>query len=208
MKTSSKPNLENLPQESRGQHSKTILPTAPLPEHVSHNIETIIELHARHEQQVSQHQRTVEAVTAFFGRPRFLYSILLAIILWVLPNSLPRRFSVPRFDPPPFAWLQFALATSSLLVTTGVLVTQNRQEKLAEQRAQLTLQLNLLSEQKIAKLIALVEELRRDLPNVKNRQDPEAEMMKEAADPHAVMAALEETLTEELASLHSQETSN
>ena len=83
-------------------------------------------------------------------------------------------------------------------MTAGVLIRQNRQEKLAEQRAQLALQLNLLSEQKVAKLIALIEELRKDLPNVKNRYDPEAEMMKEAADPHAVMEALEETLTQEL----------
>jgi uncharacterized membrane protein len=127
------------------------------------------------------------------------------IVLWVTPNILPKRLGLPRFDPPPFSWLQFSLAIGSLLMTTGVLIKQNRQEKLAEQRAQLSLQLNLLSEQKIAKLIALVEELRQDLPNVKNRHDPEAEMMKEAADPHAVIVALEETLTEELANLQQQE---
>ena len=191
-----KPNPENLLEDKSGR--RAVLHTAPLPEPITQNIEAIIKLHARHEQDVSQHQRTVETVTAFFGRPRFLYSILLAITLWVVPNSLPRRFGIPRFDPPPFAWLQFALATSSLLLTTGVLIKQNRQEKLAEQRAQLTLQLNLLSEQKIAKLIALLEELRRDLPNVKNRYDPEAETMKEAADPQAVISALEETLIREL----------
>ena len=198
METSSKQNHENSPQESPGTRRPSILPTAPLPEHISQNIETIIALHARHEQNVSPHQRLVETVTAFFGRPAFLYSIVLAITLWVIPNALPRRFGVPRFDPPPFAWLQFSLSIGSLLVTAGVLVTQNRQEKLAEQRAQLTLQLNLLSEQKIAKLIALLEELRRDLPDVKNRYDPEAETMKEATDPHAVILALEETLTREL----------
>ncbi len=193
-----KQNSENLLEDKSGSRRRAILHTAPLPEPITQNIEAIIKLHARHEQDVSQQQRTVETVTAFVGRPAFLYSILLAITLWVVPNALPRRFGVPRFDPPPFAWLQFALTTASLLVTTGVLVTQNRQENLAEQRAQLTLQLNLLSEQKIAKLIALLEELRRDLPDVKNRYDPEAETMKEATDPHAVILALEETLTREL----------
>jgi hypothetical protein len=53
----------------------------------------------------------------------------------------------------------------------------------------------------------LIEELRCDLPNVKNRYDPDAEMLKEAADPHAVMEALEETLTQELEILQNQETS-
>jgi uncharacterized membrane protein len=92
-------------------------------------------------------------------------------------------------------------------MSTGVLIKQNRQEMLAEQRAQLSLQLNLLSEQKIAKLIALVEELRCDLPMVKDRYDPEAEVMKQPTDPQMVMTTLEETLAQELAELQKQETS-
>jgi len=61
------------------------------------------------------------------------------------------------------------------------------------------LQLNLLSEQKIAKIIAILEELRADLPNVHDRYDPEAIVMQEAADPIAVLNALQETLQRELA---------
>ena len=87
-----------------------------------------------------------------------------------------------------------------------MLIKQERQEKLAEQRAQLSLQLNLLSKQKIAKLIGLVEELRQDIPNVKNRSDPEAEMMKSFTDPHAIINVLEETLASELANFSQQKT--
>ncbi len=206
METNIKPNSKDSPQKLSQTPRQTILPTAPLPEHISQNIETIIALHRRYEEDVPQHQRVVETVTAFFGRPAFLYSILLGIILWVTPNVLPRRLGIARFDPVPFPWLQFSLTTGSLLVTTGVLIKQERQEKLAEQRAQLSLQLNLLSEQKIAKLIALIEELRQDIPNVKNRSDPEAEMMKEAIDPHAIIDVLEETLASELANFPKQET--
>ncbi len=64
-----------------------------------------------------------------------------------------------------------------------VLNTQNRQGRHAEQRSHLDLQVNLLAEQKIAKLIALVEELRRDLPQVRDRVDHVAEAMKESVDP-------------------------
>ena len=53
------------------------------------------------------------------------------------------------------------------------------------------LQLNLLSEQKIAKLISLVEELRTDLPNVKNRADLEAEIMQQAIDPQAILEVIQ-----------------
>ncbi|MDF5739447.1 MULTISPECIES: DUF1003 domain-containing protein [unclassified Nostoc] len=207
MQTNNKSNPSDSSQVSSQTHRQNILPTAPLPESISKNIETIIALHRRHEKDIPQHQRLVETVTSFFGRPAFLYSIVLGIILWVTPNVLPRRLAIPRFDPVPFPWLQFSLTTGSLLVTTGVLIKQERQEKLAEQRAQLSLQLNMLSEQKIAKLISLVEELRHDIPNVKNRSDPEAEMMKSPTDPHAIIDLLEETLATELASLSQQKTS-
>ena len=83
------------------------------------------------------------------------------------------------------------MGLGALLTTTIVLITQTRQGKLAEQRAQLDLQVNLLAEQKTAKLIALLEELRRDLPEVHNRHDAEAAAMEQSTDPHAILAALE-----------------
>jgi uncharacterized membrane protein len=178
-----------------------------MPDHLSQNISAIKSMYVRAEQDVSKHQRAVEGVTAFFGRPAFLYTILLLVALWVLPNVLPRRFGLPHFDPPPFDWLERTITVSSFLMTTGVLIKQNRQEKLAERRAHLSLQLNLLTEQKTAKLIALVEELRRDLPTVRDRHDPEAEVMKQSADPHIVIDALEEALLQELEELQTQETS-
>ena len=86
------------------------------------------------------------------------------------------------------------MALSALLMTTLVLITENRQARNAEQRSHLDLQVNVLAEHKIAKLIALVEELRRDLPMVKDRVDKEADAMQEAADPAAMLVALEMTV--------------
>jgi uncharacterized membrane protein len=80
----------------------------------------------------------------------------------------------------------------ALLTTTVVLITQNREAKLGEQRLELELQVNLLTEQKTTKLILLLEELRRDLPMVKDRHDPEAAALQKPTDPEEVLAALEE----------------
>jgi uncharacterized membrane protein len=210
MNSSRTQNPENSPEtpDPARHKSKVVIPSAPLPDPLGQNIEAVIALQAKAEKDLSRTQRAVEAVTAFFGRPTFLYSILLVVTLWILPNLLPRRFGFPQFDPPPFEWLEHLLSLASLLMTAGLLIAQKRQEKLAEQRAQLSLQLNLLSEQKIAKLIALIEELRRDLPNVKDRYDPEAEVMKQAADPHVVIEALEKSLAEELEQLQQQDSSD
>lgn len=170
-------------------------PDSSLHDPVSQTIDTIAALHARAEQKVDRHQRAVETVTALLGRPAFLYLIQFLVVAWVLLNVFARRLGLPRIDAPPFYWLQGVIGLSALLLTVVVLITQNRQGRLAERRAQLDLQINLLTEQKVAKLIQLVEELRRDLPSVQNRHDPEAEAMTEATDPHAVLTALEVTLT-------------
>lgn len=188
--------------------TKVVIPSVPLPDPLAQNIEAIIALQAKAEKDLSRTQRIVEAITAFFADPKFLYCILLGVTLWMVVNLLPHGFGIPAFDPPPFEWLEHLLGLGSLLISTGVLITQNRQEKLTEQRMQLSLQLNLLSEQKIAKLIALVEELRRDLPNVRDRHDPEAEVMKQPADPHLVLEVLEKTLTEELEQLQQKNSSD
>ena len=86
------------------------------------------------------------------------------------------------------------LDVAALLISTGVLIYQTRQEELSEERSHLMLQLNLLTEQKITKLISLVEELRTDLPNVKNRNDLEADAMKQATDPQVILDALQQKL--------------
>ena len=172
------------------------VPADSLPEHVSQHVDTIAALHARAESRVSIHQRVVEAVTSNLGRPLFLNLVLACLAFWVLLNLFPRRFGILPFDPPPFSLLSGIVSTGGLLLAIVILITQNRQARLAERRAQLDLQVSLLTEQKIAKLIALVEELRHDLPSVRNRRDPEAEAMAEATDPHAVLDALEEKLDE------------
>jgi uncharacterized membrane protein len=168
----------------------------PLPDHISQQVETLAVLHAKAEKEAGFHQHAVESVTAFLGRPLFLNLTIGVIALWVLANILPRLVGLKSFDPPPFFWLQGAIGLGALLLTFVVLITQNRQSRLSERRAQLDLQVNLLAEQKIAKLIALMEELRRDIPTVKNRFDPEAEAMQLSPDPHAVLEALEEKIDE------------
>jgi hypothetical protein len=55
------------------------------------------------------------------------------------------------------------------------------------------LKVSLLTEQKVAKLIDLLEELRRDLPNVKNRHDGDAALLRQGLDPGRVLAALDES---------------
>jgi uncharacterized membrane protein len=164
---------------------------ALLPDHVSHNIEAIRMLHLRADETLSRYHRPIETVSALLGRPAFFYGIVLFVTAWVLLNVCSPLWDVAPFNPAPYFWLQGLVGLGALLTTTVVLITQTRQGKLAEQRAQLDLQVSLLAEQKTAKLIALIEELRRDLPDVKNRHVAEAAAMEQSTDPHAILDALE-----------------
>jgi len=182
--------------------------TAPAaPDPINANIDAVVALHAFAEQQVDTHQRTVETLTAWLGRPQFFYGILVGAALWMVVNGAAPLLHLPRWDDPPFAWLQGAVGLGALLMTSVILITQNRQGKLAERREQLELQMSMLTEQRTAKIIDLLEELRRDMPSVHNRVDLEAEALTKTVDPHEVLAVLESRLEETLDAPASEEAS-
>jgi uncharacterized membrane protein len=159
---------------------------------ISQNIEAVLDFYTREDQKISHSQRTMERISSFIGQPVFLGIILLVVAIWILVNVMLLRFGIEEFDPPPYFWLQGIIGLGALLTTTVVLSKQNRLAKLAEQREHLDLKVTLLTEQKAAKLIDLLEELRRDLPNVKDRHDPEAAALQKSMNPELVLAALDE----------------
>ena len=164
----------------------------PLSAQVVKNIETIIGFQAKQEQNLPLRDRLVEKIAASFGKSEFLYLQLFFFTSWaacthLAPELLP--FGLPLFDAK-----AMGIDIAALLIATGVLVQQSRQDRLAEQRSHLTLQINLLTEQKIAKLIELVEELREDLPIIRDREDLEAKIMQQATDPQVVLDILEDNL--------------
>jgi uncharacterized membrane protein len=159
------------------------------------NIAAVHDFYLREEQKLKPSQRQAERIGSFVGRPAFLLAILFCVSLWIVANLVLPVFGLEPFDLPPFFWLQGFVGLGSLLTATVVLIKQNRIAKLGEQRAHLDLKVTLLIEQKTAKVIDLLEELRRDLPNVKNRHDSGASVMQQAMNPEGVLAALDEQLT-------------
>jgi uncharacterized membrane protein len=174
-------NHESISIDSHSEH---------LPEQILKNVEVMLRHEDRHKQESKTHQRVLDKLGAIFCQPQFLYGQIVFFTVWIVCSNLAERKILPQnfllFDPD-----YHALEVASLLTSSGVLVYQTRQGQLSEERSHLMLQLNLITEQKIAKLISLVEELRVDLPNVKNRDDLEAEVMKQAIDPQAILEVLQ-----------------
>ena len=159
---------------------------------ISQNIGAVLDFYEREDQKISRSQRIMERISRFIGQPVFLGIILLFVAFWILANVELLRLGIAEFDPAPYSRLQGIIGLGALLTAIAVLSKQNRLAKLEEQRAHLDLKVNLLTEQKTAKLIDLLEELRRDLPNVKKRHDPDAATLQKSMNPELVLAALDE----------------
>jgi uncharacterized membrane protein len=163
-----------------------------LSEHIQQNIESVVELQRREWSATAPSERYLEMVSGVIGRPGYLVLVVALIAAWIAFNSFAARAGWAAFDPPPFAWLEGALTAIGLLTTTIILIAQNYQTRLERQRAHLDLQVNLLTEQKVTKLIHLLEELRRDLPMVHDRHDAQANAMQQGADAARVVSAIED----------------
>jgi uncharacterized membrane protein len=163
---------------------------------VHRNVATIHEVQGLMQRDVGRHQRAIEYLTRKIARPGSLYALLALVVGWTSYNLSVAHLGWRVPDPAPFFWLQGLVSFFAALVATMVLITQSRQNREAEQRAHLDLQVNLLAEQKTAKIIGLLEELRRDLP-VRDRKDTVATAMQEELDPNVVLRALESTIESE-----------
>ena len=122
------------------------------------NIQIIADLHKRAERKVTPQQRRIEAVSNFLGRPGYSFSSLIVVALWTVVNILLVKFGLLRFDAPPFVWLQGIVSLGALIQATVILITENRQDEVTERRRQLDLQVGLLLDQKISKLITMVHQ--------------------------------------------------
>ncbi len=161
--------------------------------HVEETLQSIAHLHAEHYKHSTAAERLADRVTALLGRPRFLGIVTIAIAAWIVGNLLYLRLNHVTFDAPPFPWLEDGLTIAAVYMAVLILTTQRRADRLADMREQMTLEFSILTEKKVAKLIELLEELRLDSPEVKDRIDPEAQEMSSRADPHLVAGAIEQT---------------
>ena len=172
--------------EVAAQHAQA----ASLSDHISQNIETVVALRKQEWATLNPSQRRLERVSRLVSRPSYLVGVLTLSASWILINTGATLLHRKPLDPPPFGWLELTLSFVALLTTTVVLIAQSRQTKMEQQRADLDLQVNLLTEQKVTKVIHLLEDLRRDLPMVKDRHDPQASVMQQGADTEQVISTL------------------
>jgi uncharacterized membrane protein len=161
----------------------------PVARVVDRNIDAL--MRRRHEKSVAAglQDRAADAITRFAGSMMFVYLHLLVYGGWIVVNLgwLP---PLRPFDPT-FVVLAMVASVEAIFISTFVLISQNRMAALADQRADLDLQVSLLGEHEITKLVALVTEIAKRM-DIDAAHDPELGELSRNVSPERVLDRIEQ----------------
>ena len=165
------------------------------PSAADRNILEISELERLSLERRSPAERFTSAVAFHAGRFWFIVLHAVWFGLWAGWNSGVVRGAF-KFDPYPFNALNTALAIESIFLSLFLLISQNRSNRRADERAHLALQVNLLAEHETTKLLHLVQALCA-FHNLPEARDPEVAEMMQRTEPADLARELERQLSPE-----------
>ena len=155
------------------------------------NIETILRLEEATKAKRSAPERAADGITRFCGSMRFVWVHVIWFTVWIGANLLLPKSN--RFDPFPFGFLTLIVSLEAIFLSTFILISENRQAALNERRAQLDLQVNLLSEQENTKMLELLERIGKKL-GVDVTSDPEVQVLEKATQPDKLLQQIDKTM--------------
>ena len=136
-----------------------------------------------------------DQVTYHAGRVWFIVLHVVWFGVWVgwNLNLFPIGGVVPRFDPFPFPALTTAVSLEAIFLSLFILMSENRSNRRADERAHLDLQINLLAEHETTALLKLVRALClfHQLPEA---NDPEVAELLYRTEPAVLARELERQL--------------
>jgi uncharacterized membrane protein len=164
-------------------------PTPPgLSSVLERNITRMQERRALEERQATLSERISDAITRFAGSMTFVlihavaYGTWIAINVGIIPGLRP-------FDPS-FVMLAMEASVEAIFLSTFVLISQNRMMGAASKQSDLDLQINLLAEHELTRLVAMVEAMAKKFDVDIPAEDELAEI-KQDVSPEAVLDGLD-----------------
>jgi uncharacterized membrane protein len=155
---------------------------------VERNIRALLQHRREEEGNRSRQERIADTITRFTGSLHFVYIHLILFGGWIAIN-LGWMPVVPRFDPS-FVVLAMVASVEAIFLSTFVLISQNRMAALADRRADLDLQVSLLAEHEITRLITLVTAIAERL-QLDAAHNPELAELSQDVSPEKVMEKME-----------------
>jgi uncharacterized membrane protein len=154
---------------------------------VERNIRALLARREREERRKGFQDRMADRITGFTGSMRFVFLHLALFGGWIVVNV--GWTPLPRFDRS-FVVLAMLASVEAIFLSTFVLISQNRMQQAADERADLDLQVSLLSEHEVTHLIQLVTAVAERL-GVEQSRDPELEELARDVAPEKVLDEME-----------------
>lgn len=120
-------------------------------------------------------EKVADFMTSTFGSNTFLVLNIIFLLGWILVNTNQIK-SIAVFDPFPFSLLTTIVSLEAIILAIFVLISQNRTAKVDDLREETHLQLNLISEREITKLMKMTA-LLLEKEGIDLSQDPELKKM-------------------------------
>lgn len=155
---------------------------------VERNIQALTDRQRAEDEKKGWQDRLADAITAFAGSMMFVFIHLGFFGLWIVWNL--GWLGLKPFDAS-FVVLAMFASVEAIFLSTFVLISQNRSAAQADKRADLDLQVSLLSEHEITRLIILVTEIARKM-DIEVAEDPEIPELARDVLPERVLDSIEE----------------
>jgi uncharacterized membrane protein len=154
---------------------------------VERNIEALLKRRKEEDATRNTEEKLADGVTRFAGSMLFVYIHLALFGLWIIWNL--NWIGLKPFDPS-FVVLAMFASVEAIFLSTFVLISQNRASVLADRRADLDLQVSLLSEHEVTRLIILVTAIAKKM-DIEDAQQPELDELAQDVHPENVMDTMD-----------------
>jgi len=156
---------------------------------IDRNVAALLKRREQEKAATNREDKIADAISNFAGSMKFVYLHVVIYGTWIVVN-LP-FVPLPKFDPS-YVVLAMAASVEAIFISTFVMISQNRMAKIADQRADLDLQISLLAEHEITRLVTLVTELAERM-NLPSARDPELRELAKDVAPEHVLDRMEQT---------------
>ena len=151
---------------------------------IEQNIQTIINTRQIAANHRTREERLADAITAFSGHMYFVYFHIVWFGVWISINL--GFFGIQPFDPFPFGLLTMIVSLEAIFLATFVLISQNRLSDEADRRADLDLQMGLLTEHELTRALKMLDAIQ-DKLGIENDTDQELQDLEKDVNPKDVL---------------------
>jgi uncharacterized membrane protein len=138
-------------------------------------------------------ERMSDRIAGFAGSMLFVLIHVSLVAAWVLINA-GRGSWIPRFDPYPFSLLGMIVAVEAVVLSSFILMRQNRMARRGERRDHLNLQVDLIAEKEVTKLLQMVQAICEHMGLKHIAEDKEVEEFSQETSVDNLAQKLEDTL--------------